>query len=145
MNKFLLLIVLAGVLYSCKGKPSSLATDDEKVDGHDFIEFFQPLKLPYQVTDTILRHKEPEASLISYKIFTRLVPDSVLTKYFGKELKPKLYAIGKISVPKNESYLYVKAISGSRKVLYVVCFDRQNKFAAARAALYSDNESGISG
>jgi hypothetical protein len=138
MNKFLLLIVLAGLIFSCKSKKTSLSGDDEKVDAHDFVEFFQPLKLPYQVTDTILRRKEAEGAVISYKVFTQLVPDSVLTKYFGKELKPKLYAIG-------ESYLFIKATTPSRKVLYIVCFSRQNKFAAARPVLYSDNEPGISG
>jgi hypothetical protein len=137
---------LAGLVFSCKSKKTSLSGDDEKVDVHDFVEFFQPLKLPYQVTDTILRRKEAEGALISLKVFTQLVPDSVLTKYFGKEMKPKLYAIGKVTVPKGESYLFVKAAASSRKVLYIVCFSRQNKFAAARPVLYSDNsEPGLTG
>jgi len=145
MNKSLLLIVLTGLIFSCKSKPTSLSGDDEKVDGHDFVEFFQPLKLPWQVTDTILRRKEAEGSIISYKVFTQLVPDSILAKLFGRELKPKLYAIGKVSVPKSESYLFIKAATTSRKALYIVCFTRQHTFAAARPILYSDNESGASG
>jgi len=145
MNKFLLLIVLTCLIFSCKSKPTSLSGDDEKVDGHDFVEFFLPLKLPWQATDTILRRKEAEGSLISYKVFTQLIPDNVLTKLFGKELKPKLYAIGKVNVPKSESYLFIKATTASRKALYIVCFNRQNNFADARAMLYSDNESGVSG
>ncbi|MBN9380041.1 MAG: hypothetical protein J0H74_04720 [Chitinophagaceae bacterium] len=145
MNKFLLLFVLAGLVFSCKSKPTSLSGDDEKVDGHDFVEFFQPMKLPWQATDTILRRKEAEGSIISYKVFTQLVPDSTLTKLFGRELKPKLYAIGKVSVPKGESYLFIKAATASRKALYIVCFTRQHVFAAARPVLYSDNESGVSG
>ena len=145
MNKSLLLIVLTGLIFSCKSKPTSLSGDDEKVDGHDFVEFFQPLKLPWQVTDTILRRKEAEGSIISYKVFSQLVPDSILTKLFGRELKPKLYAIGKVSVPKSESYLFIKAATASRKALYIVCFTRQHTFAAARPILYADNESGASG
>jgi len=145
MNKFLLLAVLTGLFFSCKSKPTSLAGEDVKVDVHDFIEYFQPIKLPYQVGDTILRRKEQEASLISYKVFTQLAPDSVLTKLFGKELKPKLYAIGRVTVPKGESYLFVKAATTSRRALYIVCFNKANKFAAARPVLYSDNESGTSG
>lgn len=145
MNKYLLLILLPGLLFSCKSKKTSLAENDEKVDAHDFVEFFQPLKLPYQVTDTVLRRKEADASFINYKIFTRLVPDTVLTRYFGKEVKPRLYAIGKVNVPKQETYLFIKAATTARKVLYVVCFDKKNKFAAARPILYSDNEPGISG
>ena len=145
MKKFLLLILLPALLFSCKGKKTSLAENDDQVNAHDFAEFFQPLKLPYQVSDTILRHKDPEASLINNKIFTRLVPDSVLTKYFGKEARPRLHAIGRVTVPDNETYLFVKATTASRKVLYIVCFDRKNAFAAARPVLYSDNEPGYSG
>ncbi|MES1160829.1 MAG: hypothetical protein ABUM51_08730, partial [Bacteroidota bacterium] len=88
MKKYLLLILLPGLLFACKSKKHSLSENDEEVDVPEFIEFFQPLKLPYQVTDTVLRRKETETSVINYKIFTRLVPDSVLTKYFGKEAKP---------------------------------------------------------
>ena len=145
MNKYLLLILLPGLLFSCKSKKTSLAENDDKVDVHEFVEFFQPLKLPYQVTDTVLRRKEMDASVINYKIFTRLVPDSVLTRYFGKEARPRLYAVGKVKVPQNETYLFVKAVNAGRKVLYVVCFDKKNKFAAARPVIYSDNEPGISG
>jgi hypothetical protein len=145
MNKFLFLTVLTGLVFSCKSKPTSLAGEDVKVDVHEFIEYFQTIRLPYQVTDTILRRKEQDASIISYKVFTQLVPDSVLTKLFGKESRPRLYAIGKVTVPKNESYLFVKAVASTRKALYIVCFNKSNKFAAARAVLYSDNESGVSG
>jgi hypothetical protein len=145
MNKFLLLTVLTGLFFSCKSKPTSLAGEDVKVDVHDFIEYFQNIKLPYQVTDTIFRRKEPDASIISFKVFTELVPDSVLTKLFGRELRPKLYAIGKVTVPKSESYLFVKAVTSSRKALYIVVFNKANKYAAARPILYSDNESGVSG
>jgi hypothetical protein len=145
MNKYLLLILLPGLLFSCKSKKTSLAENDEKVDPAEFVEFFQPLKLPYQVTDTVLRRKETETAVINYKIFTRLVPDSVITRYFGKESKPRLYAIGKIKVPQHETYLFIKATTTARKALYLVCFDKKNKFAAARPILYSDNEPGISG
>jgi len=145
MKKYLLLIVLPGLLFSCKSKKTSLAENDDKVDAHEFIDFFQPLKLPYQVTDTLLRRKEADVSVINYKIFTRLVPDSVLTRYFGKEARPRLHAIGKVKVPQNETYLFIKATTTARKVLYVVCFDKKNKFAAARPVIYSDNEPGVSG
>jgi len=145
MKKFLLLILLPALLFSCKSKKTSLAENDDQVDAHDFAEFFQPLKLPFQVSDTILRHKDPEASLINNKIFTRLVPDSVLTKYFGKEVRPRLHAIGRVTVPDNETYLFVKATTATRKVLYIVCFDKKNAFSAARPVLYADNEPGYSG
>lgn len=145
MNKYLLLVLLSGLSISCKNKKVSLAENDEKVDSRDFVEFFQPLALPFQAGDTLLKRKEAETSLIHYNIFTRMVPDSVLGRYFGQGLKPKLYAIGKVAVPDNETYLFVKAATSSRKVLYVLCFDKKNKFAAFRPAIYSDNEPGVNG
>jgi hypothetical protein len=144
MFKYLLLIVLTVLLFSCKEKKVSLATNDEKVNISDFLEFFQSMKIPYQVTDTILKRKEAEASVINSKLFSRFVPDSIIGRLFGKQ-QPHLYAIGKIGVPKAENYVFVKAAAGSRRALYMLCFDKNDHFAAARPILYSDNESGVSG
>ena len=144
MSKYLLLIALV-LLYSCKSKKVSLAVNDEEVNISDFLEFFQPMKLPYQVTDTILKRKEPEAAVINSKLFARFTPDSIVTHLFGKDQHPHFFAIGKISVPKAENYLFVKATTSQRRALYVLCFDKENHFAAARPILYSDNEPGVTG
>jgi hypothetical protein len=144
MKKCLLLVALTLGLFACKNKKVSLAINDEKVNVSDFLEFFQPLKLPYGVTDTILRRKEPDAAVINYSLFTRLIPDTILLHVFGKTAHPHLYAIGKIRAPDAESYLFVKAVSGDRKALYILCFDKKNHFGAARPVLYSD-ESNVRG
>ncbi|HMH21018.1 MAG TPA: hypothetical protein VK563_04555 [Puia sp.] len=145
MKKYLLLFVLSGLLFSCKSKKVSLAENDEEVDVHDFIEFFQPLKLPWAAGDTLLRHKESDSIAINYKLFLRFVPDSVLSRYFGREGRPRLYAAGRIGVPEHETYLLVKALAPSRKALLILCFDKKNKFSAARPVIYLDNESGVTG
>src|SRR5579859_4446746 len=137
MFKYLLLIGLV-LFISCKSKKVSLAVNDEKVNISDFLEFFQPMKLPYQVTDTILKRKEPETAVINAKLFARFVPDSIVGHLFGKDLHPHLYAIGKISVPDAEQYLFVKMTAKERRALYILCFDKKNHFAAARPMLYSD-------
>ena len=146
MKKSLLLVVLsvllAGAFCSCKSKKISLAANDDKVNIADFLEFFQPLKLPYAVGDTILRRKEPEADVINYSLFTRLIPDSILLHLFGKTAHPHLYAMGKIRVPDAESYLFVKAVAKDRRALYILCFDKKNRFGAARAVLYTDESDG---
>ena len=145
MNKYLLPVLLAGLFVACKNKKVSLSENDDKVDAHDFVAFFQPLGLPYQTGDTLLKRKEAEASLIHYAIFTRFVPDSVIARYFPQGTRPRLYAIGKVAVPDNETYLFVKASTPSRKLLYLICFDKKNQFAAFRPVLYFDNEPGVSG
>lgn len=141
MKKCLLPVVLsallAGAFCSCKSKKISLAANDDKVNITDLLEFFAPLKVPYSVGDTILRRKEPEADVINYSLFTRLIPDSIL-HLFARTSHPHLYAIGKIRVPDAESYLFVKAVARDRRALYILCFDKKNRFRAARAVLYSD-------
>jgi hypothetical protein len=145
MNKYLLLVLLSVLVVSCKSKKVSLAgNDDGELSVPDFIDYFQPLSLPYAVTDTILRRKDPEAASINYKLFTRLLPDSLLTRYYGAT-RPRLYAVGKITVPKGETYVFVKCVSSGRRMLYIFCFDRKDHYSAARPVLYSDNSSGIWG
>jgi hypothetical protein len=146
MNKYLLLVLLSVLVVSCRSKKVSLAgNDDGELNVPEFIDYFQPLPLPYAVTDTILRRKEPEAASISYKLFTRLLPDSLLTRYFGPAVKPRLFAIGKIKVPNAESYVFVKCVGSGRRLLYVLCFDRKDHYSAARPVLYSENSSGVWG
>jgi hypothetical protein len=145
MNKYLLLVLLSVLVVSCKSKKVSLAgNDDGQLGVPEFIDYFQPLPLPYAVTDTILRRKEPDAASINYTLFTRLLPDSLLTRYYGST-RPRLYAIGKIKVPKAETYVLVKCVSAGRRMLYIFCFDRQDRYSAARPVLYSDNSSGVWG
>ena len=146
MNKYLLLVVLSVLIGSCKSKKISLAgNDDGGLSVSEFIDYFQPLPLPYAVTDTILRRKEPETASINYKLFTRLLPDSLLTKYLGIAAKPRLYAIGKVKVPKAETYVFVKCVTSGRRMLYLLCFDRKDKYSASRPVLYSDNAPGVWG
>src|SRR5258708_6841668 len=129
MSKYLLLIVLTVIMISCKEKKVTLAVNDEKVNISDFLEFFQPMKLPYQVTDTILKRKEPETSVINGKLFTRFVPDSIIARLFGKDLHPHLYAIGKISVPNAENYVFVKATAKELRAPCHLTFLQQNPFS----------------
>ncbi|HTR29216.1 MAG TPA: hypothetical protein VMH27_08095 [Puia sp.] len=146
MNKYLLLVVLSVLIGSCKSKKISLAgNDDGELSVSDFIDYFQPLPLPYAVTDTILRRKEPETGSINYKLFTRLLPDSLITRYFEKTAKPRLYAIGKIKVPKAETYVFVKCVTSGRRMLYLLCFDRKDRYSASRPVLYSENTAGVWG
>ena len=140
MNKYLLLVVLSGFLFSCKGKRPSLADSNSKVDIQDFIEFFQPVKLPYSLADSLLMRKDRDSSVISYRICTQFVPDTVFTKHFGKATNPKITALGKVSVPKNETYLFIKASTAAKKILYIVCFDKQGKFSVAKPLIISDSD-----
>jgi hypothetical protein len=130
---------LAGLLISCGNKKSTATGPDDIVDVSDFIRIFHTVSVPYQFSDTILKHHSKD-SLITQKTFLRFVPDTVLSARFGKTIKPKIYAIGSVPVKKNETYLFIKAISPSRKILYVLCFDKENKFTAAMPLINVDGE-----
>ena len=132
---FIALIFFAG----CKQKKKPSLSGEDPVDVSDFIEFFQPVNLSYQLSDTVLGRKEKESLFISYKIFTQFVPDSILSKVYGKGVKPKIYALGKAEVPKSEAYLFVKTATNDKKAVFILSFDNKQKFITAMAALQPDN------
>lgn len=129
------LIIIAG----CKQKKKPLLSGDEPVEVSDFIDFFQPLQLTYQLSDTILPKKGKDSLLISYKIFTQFVPDSILRKVYGKGVKPKIYALGKAEAAKAETYLFVKTVSNDNKAVFILAFDKKQQFLAGMVALKPDN------
>lgn len=130
---------LIGLLTSCGGKKSTSTNPDEIVDVSDFMRIFHPVTLPYQFSDSVLKHHAKD-SLITNKTFLRFIPDSVLTARFGKTVKPRIYAVGTVPVKKGETYLFVKAISPAKRTLYVLCFNKENKFTAAIPIINVDGE-----
>jgi hypothetical protein len=132
-NHFLLIILI--LVLACKSKKANLS-GEEPVEVGDFIEFFPEIKLPFFVADSNLLKKENDSLLISYKVFTQFVPDSVTTKIFGKNVKPKIYPMGKAGG--TEQYLFAKAVSGNKRVAIVVCFDKKDHFIAAMPLLTLD-------
>ncbi len=139
MKKCLLLLAIAGLLFACKHKRPSLA-GNSKVDREDFIGSFPDLQLPYQVGDTVFGREEPDSTLIGYKVFTQFIPDSVLSKHFGKGASPDIYPLGKAKAGKNEIYLFIKAVTPEKEGVYIICFDKADKFSAARPLFASGND-----
>ena len=86
----------------------------------------------------MLPKKEKDSLLISYKVFTQFVPDSVIIKIFGKGVKPKIYALGKAEEPKAETYLFVKTVTSDKKAVLLLAFDKKQQFIAAMTALRPD-------
>jgi hypothetical protein len=133
---FLLLIFGLFLLAQCKSKKPVSLSGEEPVEVSDFINFFPEKKLPYQMADSTLLKKEKDSLLISYKIFTQFVPDSILSKVFGKNVKPKIYPLARAAG--EETYLFVKAITADKKVGYILAFDKKNTFLASMPLLRLD-------
>jgi hypothetical protein len=127
------------LIVGCKQNKKPVLSGEEPVAVSDFIEFFQQVELPYQLSDTIFERKEKDSSLISNKVFTQFVPDSIVRTLYGKGVKPKIYALGRVDVSKAETYIFVKTISADKKVLLILCFDKNQKFITALPVLQFDN------
>jgi hypothetical protein len=133
---FVLIPVLC--LLACGSKKKVSLSGEELVDIKDFIASFQPVDLPYQIADTSVSKKRADTSVISYKVFTHLVPDTVLSKVFGKEERPRIYPMGRVEAPEQGAYLFVKALSADRKAVLILCFDKKNNFTAAMPVMQPD-------
>ena len=123
---------------SCKEKKPISMLGDEKVHVSDFIDFFQTLKPPIQLGDTLLLKKEKDSLLISHKVFTQFMSDSVFRPVFAKGVNPKIYPLGKTISNDGETYLFLKAITNDKKAMYVIAVDKKKKFQAALTALRMD-------
>jgi len=135
---WLFALTIVFILIACKNKKRISLSGDDPVDVADFIGSFEPQDLPYQIEDTSVAKKATDSLLISYKVFTQLVPDSVLSKVFGKGAKLKIYPMARVPGPEHGTYLFVKALSGDRKVALIVCFNKNNEFITAMPVLQVD-------
>jgi hypothetical protein len=86
----------------------------------------------------VLKSKVNDSLLVSYKIFTQFVPDSVFKKEFGKNVKPKIYLMKRVEAEKKETYLFVKTVNADKSIVFILCFDNDNKFMDAMPLLKDD-------
>lgn len=137
-KNLLILLLMPALMLACKSKKKVSLSGDDPVEINDFIEFFQPLQMPAVWSDSILLKKDADSLLISYKVFTQFVPDSVLAKTLGKNAKPKLYPFGKVAVKGGETYLFVKAVHNGKKTGFLLAFSKSNAFIAGMPVLQPD-------
>lgn len=127
MNKLLIVLFACGcMLAACGGKKKMSGKDS--VDVNDFIEFFDEIKLPVTLADSVLKKKYSDSLLISDTILSQFAGDTIFHTSYGKE-KPKLYAIGRFKNADQETYLLLKA-KGSFNSIYVLAFTPEKKFSA---------------
>ena len=141
LKNFLVLLLVISLIAGCKQKKKPSLTGEEPVVVYDFIEFFQPLTLPCHFNDSVLNKKEKDSLLIGYKVFTQFIPDSIISKMFGKGVKPKIYPLGKVQISKGEIYLFSKVIAGDKKAIFVLGFDNKQQFIAGMPVLRLDQQS----
>jgi hypothetical protein len=122
----------------CKQKKKPSLSGDDTVEISDFIDFFPAKTFPYQFGDTSLGKKEGDSLLISFKVFTQFVPDSVANRLFGRGVKPAIYPMAKVKAPGGEIYLFGKTFSGEKRSAFVIAFDKKNKLLDGLLVLQLD-------
>jgi hypothetical protein len=135
-RKLLAVLTLFILLSGCNSKKKPSLAGDDPVEMSDFMDFFPKAGLPFEITNEVLQRKEKDSLLISYKVFTQFVPDTVLGKMFQKT-KPKLYPLGKVE-GKNETYLFAKGVAGTNKTAFIIAFDKKNAFMDVLPALRNE-------
>ena len=138
VRTYLFLLVSFMVLAGCQHRKKPSLSGEEHVEVKDFIDFFPETKLPFEFADTVLVKKSPDSLRISFKVFTEFVPDSAVSRVFGKGVKPQFYPIAKVSVPQAETYLFVKAVNNGRISGLIASFDKKKKFIAMMPVLQPD-------
>jgi len=130
--------VLLVSLLSCHYKKKVSLSGDEPVDIRDFIKTFEPLNLPYQLADTSVAKKEEDTLMVSHKLIAQFVPDSALERVISREVKQKLYPLGRVEASDGGTYLLLKDLSIDHKSVLLFCFDKKNHFIAAMPVLVLD-------
>jgi hypothetical protein len=133
----LLTCCLLGV--ACGGKKKKTLSGDDPVTVQDFIDFYTETGLPFAYGDTIFNKRPGDSLLISYKVISQFIPDSVLAKVTGKQQKAaKYYPLARIKGRNKESFLFTNTYAGNKKISFVSAFDKGGKFIAAMPALVPD-------
>jgi hypothetical protein len=140
IKRLLLLLIIIGMTGNCKNKKKVIPAGEDPVKVEDFISFFQLRQLPYSLTDTILKRKENDSLKIRYEVFTRFVPDTFLSQTIGKNIKPVIYPLGRIEEGSG-TYLFAKAVTSNKRIVYILAFDRKKQFIAGMPALQADQAS----
>jgi hypothetical protein len=132
-----LLLPLIFLALAC-GKGKKIMNGQETVDIKDFIAFFDEIKLPLVITDSLLKAKAGDSTQISDTVFAQFVSDTVFTDIYGRK-KPKIFALGRFKNGKDaETYLLIST-KGSSNAIYALAFTPKEKYSA-NLLLISDSK-----
>lgn len=101
----------------------SIIPDDE------FINSFPELSLPFYFADSNLVKKHHDSLRIDTSALFKILPDSVISKDFGKS-GYRVYAIGKIKNPPVQ-YFLISVVAGNKRAAYLFNLDSDFKYKSA--------------
>src|SRR5688500_8764219 len=133
MNRYLLIGAISVFVLSCKGK-TTVEHTEQLIDVSDFIEYFPPGTLPYEVHDTIFNARLKDTSTIRYNEFSQFVPDSIRTIYFGKS-NPRINPLLRVFSGDEGTYLFARAVTADKKMVLLLTFNSKNEFTGSMPLL----------
>jgi len=128
---FVLLFIL---LLACNNNEEQKEHNNQS-QGMD--KLFKEITPPYQLSDTGFA-KNKDTTTIPAATIDPLIPDSIKTKYFGKNVTIRYTALVKMKPKENAMYYMVKAIGGTKKAAFLLVFDKENNFGASFPFLLTD-------
>ena len=130
-NRQRITLILLFFLISCSSNPKDINTD-ESVETIDFINAFPAKELPIQFQQKDLNQKESDSFFVKPAVVSKFLPDSIFKSSFGKAKDIRFYRKGRYKAEETEeTYLFLSAEKKGKKLIYVVCFDKDNVFKAA--------------
>jgi hypothetical protein len=134
----ILMVLCAGLLLiNCKNKKKPL-TGDDITAVKELIELFPEPAASLQYSDSVLKRKEKDSFAISYKTFSKFVPDSIIANVFGKGLKPKSFPLGRMLDDNKTNYLLMKTVANETRSIILYCFNKDENLIAAINLLKPD-------
>ena len=142
MKRMLFILTVIGFIYSCGSEKKSLS-DEQIATVEEFVESFPDVKLPLMIHDSILSKKANDSFRIADKVFKQFVPDSIYKSDF-KGAKPKFYGIGKVKDKNEDHYVFISVQSSSKKIAYLLCFDKEKQFKAGMSLMAKSKRKDVS-
>lgn len=142
MKRLLFILIAIGFLESCGPEKRSLS-DEQISTVQEFVESFPDIKLPLMLHDSILAKKANDSFRIAEKVFKQFVPDSIYKSDF-RGSKPKFYGVGKVKDKNDDYYVFITIQSSSKKIAYILCFDKEKTYKAGMSLMGVSKKKGVS-
>lgn len=139
MRSAVLVLLILTIISSCRQRQANLATD-ESATPDVFITSFPALELPLSLSQSSIAKSPGDSFLINPKLLGNFVPDSVFRRDFRNNEKIRFHAIGRVSVKKGETYLFVRASSASRAQAYLLVYDKENMFRVSMPVIRGNDK-----
>ncbi len=131
-------IAMAFFASAC-GNNTAQNTEETGFNFETFSKKFESKQLPYMVSDTGLL-KPSDTTALREPLFATFITDSIKRKVFAENAKIKYTPLARLT-SKEETYLVVKAASGSKRAAYLLVFNKAGVFAASFPFLVPDANS----